>query len=80
MVAARRWDWPEVLRATADRTCWPDAAERLRLRLTAWIEQQRFDACASEGAHVREPALVRLVERCRQRLRPAVAAPGGGSP
>lgn len=66
--AARGWDWPQLLEATAARACWPDADERTRLRLTAWIEQRRFDACVEDGAGVREPRLVRLVDRCRRRL------------
>lgn len=71
--AARGWDWPRLLEATADRACWPDADERTRLRLTAWIEQRRFDACVEGGADVREPQLVRLVDRCRQRLAAAAS-------
>jgi len=78
--AARRWDWAAVLRATTDRRCWPVAGERMRLRLVAWIEQRRFDACVDEGADVQEPTLVRLVERCRQRLAPAEAGAGAGGP
>lgn len=68
LAAARGWDWPQVLVATADRACWPDADERARLRLTAWIEQRRFEACVEDGADVRDPRLVRLVDRCRQRI------------
>jgi eukaryotic-like serine/threonine-protein kinase len=75
--AARRWAWPEVLDATAEATCWLDAGERTRLRLVAWIEQQRFDACVEEGAEVHDPMLVRLVERCRQRHAPSRAGAGG---
>lgn len=84
--AARRWAWSEVLEATSTPACWLDGeGERTRLRLVAWIEQRRFDACEEEGARVRDPELVRLVERCRRRRAPRVAAPrpllgGGGSP
>lgn len=79
--AARRWDWSEVLVVTADPACWPEPDARTRLRLTAWIEQRRFDACVEEGAGVRTPALVRLVERCRQRLaRVDTNAAAGGPP
>ncbi|MEM7153749.1 MAG: protein kinase [Myxococcota bacterium] len=72
--AARRWAWPRVLRATAERRCWPDPEQRLRLRLTAWIEQRRFDACAREGAEAQAPELVRLVQRCRSRRTPPAGA------
>lgn len=65
--AARRWAWAEVLEATVDATCWPDPEARTRLRLTAWIEEQRFDACVEEGVHAVDPVLVRLAERCRRR-------------
>lgn len=75
--AVRRWDWPQLLADTADRSCWPDADERTRLRLTAWIEQGRFDACVEEGADVHGPLLVRLVDRCRRRLAANVARDGG---
>lgn len=68
VAAARRWDWPEVLRATDDPACWPASIDRTRLRLTAWIEQERWGACIDEGAHAHEPTLVRLVERCRRRM------------
>jgi len=78
--AAHRWDWPQLLEATADRACWPDADERTRLRLTAWIEQRRFDACVEGGADVREPRLVRLVDRCRQRLAAAAIHEGDEDP
>ena len=78
--AARGWDWPQLLAATADRSCWPDADERMQLRLTAWIEQRRFDACVEDGGEVREPALVRLVDRCRQRLAAAAAHEGVEDP
>ncbi|MCX4247566.1 serine/threonine-protein kinase [Paraliomyxa miuraensis] len=79
--AARRWAWAEVLEVTAESTCWPEPSPRMRLRLVAWIEQQRFDACVSEGAAVHDPALVRLVERCRRRLdRTGVVSLGGGAP
>jgi hypothetical protein len=71
--AARRWDWSEVLAATADPACWPEPDARMRLRLTAWIEQRRFDACVEDGVDVRSPALVRLVARCRARLAAASA-------
>ena len=73
--AARRWAWAEVLTATSDRSCWPDPDARLRLRLTAWIEQRRFDACAREGAQARAPDLVRLVQRCRSRVATAGVEP-----
>lgn len=78
--AARRWDWTEVLAATADRACWPEPEARMRLRLTAWIEQRRFDACVEDGADVRSPALVRLVERCRARLAAADTSTAAGGP
>ncbi len=65
--AARRWAWPEVLEATSDPSCWPKPEERARLRVVAWIEQRRFDACVEEGAQVRDPEIIRLVERCRRR-------------
>jgi hypothetical protein len=78
--AARRWDWSEVLAATADPACWPEPDARMRLRLTAWIEQRRFDACVEDGVDVRSPALVRLVERCRARLASADVGAAFGGP
>jgi hypothetical protein len=78
--AARRWDWSEVLAATAEPACWPEPDARMRLRLTAWIEQRRFDACVEDGVDVRSPALVRLVERCRARLASADVGAAFGGP
>ncbi len=73
--AEERWDWPGVLEATRERRCWSDPDVRARLRLVAWIELNRFDACVDEGEGLRDPGLARLVDRCRRRR--AVALAGG---
>lgn len=65
--AARAWSWREVLRLTNDRGCWTLDDQRIGLRLTAWVELRRFDACVEEGEATRDRRWARLVERCKRR-------------
>ena len=66
--AKARFDWRQVIRATADRECWASSTDRRRLRVEALLEQKRFRDCVDEAGGSTDAAIVRMVKFCRKRL------------
>jgi tRNA A-37 threonylcarbamoyl transferase component Bud32 len=60
--------WRDVLRATTEKSCWPDKAERQKLRVEALLELKDYARCASEGAGAGDSAVSSMVKFCNRNL------------
>ncbi len=59
--------WQAVVRHTEHISCFPSAVERLKLRLGALIELQRYDACVHDAGPFPPTDIVPYVRFCRHR-------------
>jgi hypothetical protein len=66
--AKRTFAWRQVLRATADRSCWASSVDRRRLRVEALLELGSWNECVTEGASASDPRISRMVAFCRKKL------------
>lgn len=62
--ASTRRDWAAVLRLTRKASCWPDRAERLRLRARALMLLGRYGECARLRTRSNDPELIRMANDC----------------
>lgn len=70
--AAQRKLWKTVLGSTQSARCWPDEAERRRLRVQALAETKQNAECVRIAADSSDPEIVKWRTRCEQGLwRPA---------
>lgn len=65
--AKRSQDWSAIAAKTADRSCWPTNAERLRYRTAALLELGRIDDCIREGGSSTDAKVKLQVEQCRRK-------------
>ncbi|RMG97646.1 MAG: serine/threonine protein kinase [Deltaproteobacteria bacterium] len=65
--AAAERRWKAVLRATRRAACFPDRAERRKLRMQAHKELGDFEACLGERGPS-SPTIARIEKFCRKRL------------
>ncbi|MCH9681764.1 MAG: serine/threonine protein kinase [Deltaproteobacteria bacterium] len=61
--AKRKYDWNGVLATTSRSACWSEA-DRKRLRVLAYLELGRYEACMDEGAGLTDPQIAKLVGKC----------------
>ncbi|MCX4239116.1 serine/threonine-protein kinase [Paraliomyxa miuraensis] len=62
----RRKAWKKVLSATRDGRCWPDEAERTRLRVRALAETGQNNACVRLAMSSRDPETSKWKTTCEQ--------------
>jgi hypothetical protein len=65
--ARRAHDWTGVLRHSASARCWSSSADRLRLRVQAYMELGRFDRCLALGSGSTDADVQRFVTLCNHR-------------
>lgn len=63
----RSYDWPGVIRHTADARCWSDAVERAGLRVKAHLEGGDYRKCIAEGEGFSDRKILSMVTICRRR-------------
>lgn len=66
--AKRGYDWKGVLTSTERSSCW-SGPQRKRLRVQAFLELGRYEACVHEGSGASDPKVVKLVETCEGAVR-----------
>ena len=57
-----------VLTHTRIKKCWPNARERLELRVRALSELGRYQECIDTGGSSTDAGIARMVRRCRKHL------------
>lgn len=68
-LAAQRFDWDGVLRATKNRRCWAGAEAQLaRMRVRAFTNLGRYRECVDAAADTEDKQARRNAEACRAQL------------
>jgi eukaryotic-like serine/threonine-protein kinase len=67
--AERTRKWRDVLDATDDRSCWPDAAERRRARVSAYFALADYQACVREARGSKHADILDYLTVCESKVK-----------
>jgi hypothetical protein len=65
-VAQSKTRWSELLEATEDRSCWPDARLRARMRVLGLMNRRDYDACVLAGENSSDTSVLEMVQICKR--------------